>query len=583
MAARLIGSRLTSKIKARLEREIGTVYKSHEGRLRFALAFPNTYYVGMSNLGFQTLYKLLNDFDKVVCERVFLPDPRDLAEMRRSRVPLFTMESGLPVREFDVLAFSLSYELDYPNVVKMLSLAGLDVTAQARSRSVKIPFVIAGGPAATFNPETMAPFIDAFVIGEAEEIAAELVDAFLEYGQDKVEVLVRLSKIEGVYVPAFYEVRYKDDGTVRDVEPKSGLPATIRKRWTRNLELYPAVSSVLTPETEFANMILAEIARGCGRKCRFCAAGYVFLPPRPGVPSAIMREINEREEKALGRITEHPRIGLISASVFDHPSSLFICRSLVERERLFSISSTRADTLNRDITEVLRQGGQETLTIAPEAGTTRLRLAINKDMTDEDILRAASIAWDGGFRRLKLYFMVGLPTETDADLKGIESLVASIANEFRWQRLTVSLSCFVPKPWTPFQWAEMNQERVLARKLESISNSMRKLPGIEIKTESAREAIVQAILARGDRRLQQALINYSLNELSWRAAFTKAGVDPYFYAHRVRHKDEVFPWDHIDLGVRKQYLWQEFVRAMSSVPTPPCNIGICRACGICHG
>jgi len=583
MTARMISSRLISKIKSRLEREIGTVYKSHEGRLRFALAFPNTYYVGMSNLGFQTLYKLLNDFEEVVCERVFLPDPRDLAEMQRSRVPLFTIESGLPVREFDVLAFSLSYELDYPNVIKMLALAGLDLTAEARSRNARIPFVIAGGPAATFNPETMAPFIDAFVIGEAEEIATELVDAFLEGGQGRGEVLIRLGKIEGVYVPAFYEVKYKDDGTVCDVKPKHGFPATIRRRWTRHLELYPAVSSVLTPETEFSNMILAEVARGCGRKCRFCAAGYVFLPPRSGAPSAIIRQINEKEEKAAERLAGHPRIGLISASVFDHPSSLLICRSLVERERLFSISSTRADTLNRDIARVLHHGGQETLTIAPEAGTTRLRLAINKDMTDEEILRAASVAWDGGFRRLKLYFMLGLPTETDVDLEGIESLVASIANEFQWQRLTVSFSCFVPKPWTPFQWAEMNQERVLVGKLQSVSNSIRRLPGIEIKTESAREAIVQATLARGDRRLQQALINYSLNEISWRAAFTRAGVDPYFYAHRVRHKDEIFPWDHIDLGVRKQYLWQEYVRAMNSVPTPRCNVGICRACGICHG
>lgn len=583
MIARMVGSRLISKTKAYLEQEIGTVYKGHEGRLRFALAFPNTYYVGMSNLGFQTLYKLLNDFDKVVCERVFLPDASDLAEMQRSRIPLFTMESGLPVREFDVLAFSLSYELDYPNVVKMLSLAGFDVTAEARSRNDRIPFVIAGGPAATFNPETMAPFIDAFVIGEAEEIAAELVDAFLECSQDKDELLVRLGKIRGVYVPAFYEVSYNDDGTICDVRPRQGFPATVQRRWTRNIELYPAVSSVLTAETEFSNMILAEVARGCGRKCRFCAAGYGFLPPRAQVPSAVMRQITEREEKAVKRTAKHPRIGLISASVFDHPSSLFICRSLVERERLFSISSTRADTLSLDVAQVLHQGGQETLTIAPEAGTTRLRLAINKDMTDEDILRATSFAWDGGFRRLKLYFMLGLPTETEADLEGIGFLVTRIANEFRWRRLTISLSCFVPKPWTPFQWAEMDQERVLAKKLENVSNSIRKLPGIEVKTESAREAVVQAILARGDRRLEQALVDYSLNKTSWRAAFARSGVDPYFYAHRVRHRDEVFPWDHIDLGVRKQYLWQEFVRAMNSVPTPPCNIGVCRACGICHG
>jgi radical SAM family uncharacterized protein len=577
MAAR----RLIEKTRRRLEREIGTVYKPHSGRLRFALAFPSSYFVGMSNLGFQTVYRLLNDRESVVCERVFLPDDPDLEDLTRSGTALFTMESQTAVRDFDVLAFSLSYELDYPNVLRILSLSKLPELADERGD--ESPLVIAGGPAATFNPEPLAPFIDLFVIGEAEEVVPELVESLLRHRDlDRADLLLKLAAIDGVYVPRFYEPEYHEDGTLRRMNRSGDVPARIRRRWVRTLAPYAATSAILTPETEFSNMILAEVARGCGRQCRFCVAGYAYLPPRAGSAETLLDGIRKAGEKALQRSHEHPRIGLLSASVFDHPSSLLICQALVERERIFSISSTRADTLNKDIVETLHRGGHETLTIAPEAGSERLRRVINKAMTDKDIISAAALAWDGGFRRLKLYFMLGLPTEEAADVAGISALVGEISRMFRWEKLIASISCFVPKPWTPFQWAPVEEEKLLAAKIAEIRRALRSATRVEVSAESPREAVAQAVLARGDRRLTGALIALSREQISWRAAFVKGGVDPFFYAHRARHKDEVLPWDHLDLGIHKQYLWHEYERAMKAAPTPACIVGTCRRCGVCH-
>ena len=541
--------RLIEKTRQRLKREIGTVYKPHAGRLRIALAFPNTYHVGMSNLGFQIVYRLMNDREDTVCERVFLPDPGDADGL------LFTMESQTLVRDFDIIAFSLSYELDYPNVLKILSLSGLNEVAQERKKND--PLVIAGGPAATFNPETLAPFMDAFVIGEAEEILPNLIDAIQEDVDFK-----KLANIEGVYVPRFYEPSYNDDGTIREVKAAPGVPERICKRWVQNLDAYEATSAILTPETEFSNMILAEVARGCGRQCRFCAAGFTYLPPRARKPEAVLDSIRKMEEKAAEHGLEHPRIGLLSASVFDHPSSLLICQSLLERDRLFSISSTRADTLSRDVAEALHRGGHETLTIAPEAGSERLRLLINKQISNEQIYDAVRTAWDGGFRRLKLYFMIGLPTETILDVAQIPKMVSEIAGMFAWEKVIVSVSCFVPKPWTPFQWAGMNDENTLKDKLSRIKTELKQVKRVSLTGESARESVVQGVLARGDRRLKDALLIMNREESSWRGAFRKAGIDPHFYAQRVRGKDEIFPWDHIDLGVRKEYLWHQYESAM---------------------
>ncbi|MCL6519246.1 MAG: TIGR03960 family B12-binding radical SAM protein [Armatimonadetes bacterium] len=569
-----MSKQLAETIRKRLEKETGTIYKPHAANIRFALAFPNTYYTGMSNLGFQVVYRMLNETEGAVCERVFLPDADDMADLLRTNEPLITMESQMPVRNFDVLAFSISYELDYLNVLKMLSLSKISELPEERGQDQ--PLVIAGGAAVTFNPETLAPFFDAFIIGEAEELIKEMVE-ILRRPNDRDAVLEALAQVEGIYIPKFYHPSYKDDGTLSGYKVTHGAPERIRRRWVRNLNLYNPASVIQTPETEFSNMILAEIARGCGRQCRFCVAGHIYRPPRPRSPESVLSGI-----KASERSARQTRVGLVSASVFDHPSSLLICQSLIEQNRLFSISSTRLDTLNRDIVGALHAGGHETLTLAPEAGSERLRLVINKPISDEAILNAAAIAWDGGFRSLKLYFMVGLPTEETKDVHAIIHLVTKIAEAFKWRRLIVSASCFVPKPWTPFQWCSMEHEKELSEKLTTIRRALRTVKHVNVSCESAREAVLQGIFARGDRRLKEILLLMHREGLSWRKAFENAQISPEFYAHRQRHKDEIFPWDHIHIGVAKAYLWAEYERAMIAAPTEECLVGICRRCGVCH-
>jgi radical SAM family uncharacterized protein len=570
MSARL----LTEKIKARLGKETGAVHKNHAGRLAFALAFPNIYRVGMSNLGFQIVYRILNERDDSVCERVFLPDSTDLPELERSGALLVSMESQTPIRDFDFLAFSLSFEMDYPNVLRILSLAG--ITEQATERGESEPVLIAGGPAATFNPEPLAPFIDVFVIGEAEAILPGLVDlARRELGNcTREELLSRMARIPGVYAPRFYEPSYNEDGTIREVLVTHGAPECVSRQFLPDIERYPSTNLITTPETEFSNMILAEVARGCGRQCRFCVAGYAYLPPRPRSAQAVIRDLESHDREL--------RVGLLSASVFDHQSSKLICDLLVEQDRLFSISSTRADTIDKDIVEALRRGGHETLTIAPEAGTDRLRAVINKTMTDAEVLSAAAIAMKGGFRRLKLYFMIGLPTETPEDVEAIPRLTARISDAADWDKVSVSVSCFVPKPWTPFQWSPMQSESELSDKLTYLRKTFQPMRRVEMLSESAREAVVQGVLARGDRRVGAALSAMVRDNLNWRAAWRAAGIDPAFYTQRPRHRDEVLPWDHIRLGTTKDYLWAEYERALSALPTLPCNVGVCRRCGVCR-
>lgn len=570
--------RLIDNTRERLSREHGTIFKPHAGNIRFALAFPNTYYVGMSSLGFQIVYRLLNETDGSMCERTFLPDLPELDELRRTGASLLTMETQTPVRDFDVVAFSVSFEPDYVNLLRVLALSRIDEVAEDRGPDQ--PLVIAGGPAVTFNPEPLAPFVDAVILGEAEEVLPELVHALRESEfHDRAKLLESLSRVSGVYVPSLYKPAFRDDGTIDRVEALDAAPERIARRWVRHLDEFDATTAILTPETEFSNMVLAEVARGCGRQCRFCVAGYAFLPPRARSAESVLEGIEGAGENA----GEHPRVGLVSASVFDHPSSMLICESLVERERMFSISSMRADTLNKDVAETLHQGGHETLTIAPEAGTERLRLVLNKVMPDEEVFRAASTAWNAGFRRLKLYFMVGLPTETAEDVEGIADLTVRVAGMHRWERVTASVSCFVPKPWTPFQWAPMDEEKSLSEKLAVVKRALGPVRSVEMVGESARESVVQGVLSKGDRRLKDALLLVSREDLNWRAAFRRGGVDPHFYAQRPRHRDEVLPWDHLDLGVRKDYLWSEYERAMKTVATPACRVGVCRRCGVCHG
>ena len=560
----MIPRRLIEDARRLLARETGAVRKPHHGRLRIALAFPNVYRVGMSSLGFQLVYGALNAIPDVVCERVFLPDPQRIADLQRSGTPLFTLESQTAVRDFDVLGFSVAFELDYIHVPRILGLSGLPPLAAERDESH--PLVIAGGPAVTFNPEPLADFTDAFLIGEAEDALPEIVDAIRSGADRSRDQLLRgLAGVKGVYVPRFYTPRYRGDGLIERVDVAAGVPQKVSRRVTEDLDSHNASSLIITPDTEFADMTLTEAIRGCGRKCRFCAAGYINLPPRPrrvAVPDGARR------------------IGLVGSAVFDHPDARSICEALVERGRLFSVSAIRLESLTRELAGLMRQGGQETITLAPEAGTQRLRNIINKPTTDDEIFRAVTAAYTAGFRRMKLYFMVGLPTETEEDAAGIIDLVARIADRYPSLSLQLSVSCYVPKPWTPFQWLPMAPERDLSARLALLRRMVARMRRVSLSAESPRMSVVQAWLARGDRRVSAVLLQ-TVEHGSYARSIAEAGLDPSFYAHRQRGREDTLPWDHIDLGVRKDFLWREYQKSLEEKPTSPCDTPTCKQCGVC--
>lgn len=554
---------LIDKVKKLLERESGTVYPSLEGKLKFALAFPGAYKLGMSALGFQIIYGLLNSMSGVACERTFLPEPLDQREFLRSRTRLFSFESQTPLADFDVIAFSVSYELDYVNIVRILELAGLPVFSDDRNESH--PLIIAGGPCATFNPEPLAEIIDAFAIGDGEEVVADIVHVLTNScGLDRSDLLARLAKVTGVYVPKFYTPHYNPDGTISGIDVHPPAPERVSKRIVRDLHRYPNQAVILTPGAEFSDMLLAEAMRGCKRHCRFCVSGYAGLPPRP---------------RAIGELPEGARVGLVGSAVFDHPEALAICESLTAEGREFSISSTRIESLTDDLARMMHIAGQQTMTIAPEAGTERLRRIINKPTADDEIMDAARIASEAGFTRLKLYFMVGLPGEADEDVDAIPDMAKEVVKRYPSLKLQISASCYVPKPWTPFQWCGMAPQKELSNKLKQIKDCLKGARNIELSSESPRSAYIQAWLARGDRRLGRIIATAA--GASYAEAASKAEIDTDFYASRQREKDEILPWDHIDLLVKKDYLWKEYTHALEHRITACCNVGSCFRCGVC--
>lgn len=556
---------LIDKAKKLLEREVGTVYSTLEGKLKFALAFPGPYRLGMSALGFQIIYGILNSMPGVACERVFLPEPADQHEFKRSRTRLFSLESQAPLVDFDVLAFSISYELDYANIVSILELAGLPIFTSERNESH--PLIIAGGPCATFNPEPLAEIVDSFVIGDGEEVISDIVRVLEDSGGlDRDDLLAQLAGITGVYVPRFYTPNYNPDGTIAGMDVRQPAPEKVTKRIVYDLRRYPNQAIILTPEAEFSGMLLAEAMRGCKRHCRFCVSGYSGLPPRP---------------RQIGELPEGARVGLVGSSVFDHPEAQAICESLTSEGREFSISSTRIESLTDDLARMMYEGGQRTMTIAPEAGTERLRRIINKPITDDEVMDAARMASEAGFARLKLYFMVGLPGETSEDIEAIPKLAREIVDRYPSLRLQISASCYVPKPWTPFQWCGMAPEKELSNSLKRIKNAFKNEKRIELSSESPRSAYIQAWLARGDRRLGKIIAAAAAEGSNYAKAASEAGIDTDFYAARPRGEDEILPWDHIDLLVKKDYLWKEYTRALEGQLTTCCNVGSCARCGVC--
>jgi len=559
---------LKKKAHALLAAEQGTIRKDWGGKIAFALVYPNAYAVGMSNLGFQTIYRHLNALPDVVCERVFLPDPADVVEMQRTQSPPFSLESQRPLTDFHMIGFSVTYEGDYINMLRLLDLAGIPL--RPAERRAHDPLVLMGGVCAFSNPEPVAPFMDFVVVGEGEELVGELITAYRERYRDRASFLDLLTAVPGVYVPERYAVRYAADGTVADVAAAPGAPAVVVKRRLRDVDAFRTIAAVKTPNAEYGHMALLEVGKGCGRGCRFCLEGQVYRPVRHRSVNALRETIEQ-----LARDGEK-RIGLVGACVSDYPWIGELLKVVEDNGMELSISSLRADSLTEELAASLARGGHRTLTIAPEAGTERLRRAIRKAITDEQILAACDLVRAQGIPNLKTYFMIGQPTETDEDVAAIVDLARRMLDRLRvldprgrpFGRLTLSISSFVPKPWTPFQWAPFAGAGALADKLETIKHGVRPMATVRVLHENPREAALQALLARGDRRVSDFLERAARLGGDWRRALRDWDGDLDFHTRRPRGVDERLPWDHFDVGVKKAGLVREWERAQAADAAP---------------
>jgi radical SAM family uncharacterized protein len=559
---------LKKKAHALLAAEQGTIRKDWGGKIAFALVYPNAYAVGMSNLGFQTIYRHLNALPDVVCERVFLPDPADVVEMQRTQSPPFSLESQRPLTDFHMIGFSVTYEGDYINMLRLLDLAGIPL--RPADRRAHDPLVLMGGVCAFSNPEPVAPFMDFVVVGEGEELVGELITAYRERYRDRASFLDLLTAVPGVYVPERYAVRYAADGTVADVAAAPGAPAVVVKRRLRQVDQFRTIAAIKTPNAEYGHMALLEVGKGCGRGCRFCLEGQVYRPVRHRSVNALRETIEQ-----LARDGEK-RIGLVGACVSDYPWIGELLKVVEDNGMELSISSLRADSLTEELAASLARGGHRTLTIAPEAGTERLRRAIRKAITDEQILAACDLVRAQGIPNLKTYFMIGQPTETDEDVAAIVDLARRMLDRLRvldprgrpFGRLTLSISSFVPKPWTPFQWAPFAGAGALADKLETIKHGVRPMATVRVLHENPREAALQALLARGDRRVSDFLERAARLGGDWRRALRDWDGDLDFHTRRPRGVDERLPWDHFDVGVKKAGLVREWERAQAADAAP---------------
>jgi radical SAM superfamily enzyme YgiQ (UPF0313 family) len=552
---------LKKKSQALLAEEQGTVIKDWGGKISVALVYPNTYAVGMSNLGFQTIYRHLNAMPDVVCERVFMPEPADLDEMRRAQTTPFSLESLRPLTDFHLVGFSVTYEGDYVNVLRLLAMAGIPLRAAAR-RSHD-PLVLMGGVCAFSNPEPIAPFMDFVVVGEGEELVVELIAAYRAGYRDRAGLLASLAGLDGVYVPERYEVAYGVDGTVADVVARDGAPAVVAKRRLRNVNAFETIAAVKTSQAEYGHMALLEVGKGCGRGCRFCLEGQVYRPVRHRSVDAL-RETVERMAASGER-----RIGLVGACVSDYPWLGELLKVVEDNGMELSISSLRADSLSEGLVAALARGGHRTLTMAPEAGTERLRRSIRKSISDDQLMTACDLVRAHGIPNLKTYFMIGQPTETIEDVEAIPDLARRMLERLRildptgrpFGRLTLSVSSFGPTPWTPFQWAPFDGAESLQSKLEIIKRGVRRFSNVRVLHENPREAALQALLARGDRRVGDFLELAASHEGDWRRALREWEGDAAFYTTRRRSLDERLPWDHFDVGVKKAGLLREWERA----------------------
>ncbi len=568
---------LQKEIKEILATEIGTQIFAPGRRTPVAFLYPNTYHLGMSNLGLHILYQILNR-EGWACERVFLPEEKKRGEYVKTKTALFSMETQRALAEFPYICATLSFEMDYLNFLIQLQMGHIKLRSEERNE--KDPFVIIGGPCATFNPEPLADFADFVVIGEGEETLPELLRLLEQLRMEKKtrrEKLLAAAQLPGVYVPQFYVPQFDRTGAFTGMDHLAMVPEIISRQWVKELDAYPHTSAIISPYTEFANMFIVEVARGCGRHCRFCMAGYCFRRPRNRKLEMLLQDIRRRPENTA-------KVGLMGAAVSDYPEMKQLTSTLAEEHISFSCASLRADSLDRQLVQALAESGQRTMTVAPEAGSVRMRDAINKGITEEHIYQAMEYAALAGMPNIKLYFMIGLPGETDEDIDEMIALVHRVRsrmNELGHKGdLILSVNAFIPKPFTPYQWSPLEDVKVLKHRFKILQNGFRKDRRIRLLTESLKETLLQAALARGDRRLGKVLLWAAENRTGLKEAFQSHHILPEELACRKIKTGETLPWDHLDMGVSKMYLLKEMENSRIGKFTPGCFDG-CKRCGVC--